>query len=178
MPYRIAEAKAQVLRSWSPIMVHPLLQTENYARAQLSVENYTPERLDELVAARMERQEVIGRAHVTVVIDDLALRRCVGSAQIMAEQCGHLVKMAQRPDISVHVIPEGTNMGLWGGFDLASRGSVVTVCLSAIEDIPSTSEGLVGKTALAFEQLLGAALPRAASLETIRTAEEEWKTRI
>jgi transcriptional regulator with XRE-family HTH domain len=178
MPYRLAEAQARVLRCWSPIIVPAILQTENYARAQLSVENYTPARLDELVAARIERQEVIERAHVTVVFDDLALRRCVGSPTIMTEQCAHLATMAAQPDISVHVIPEGTNMGLWGGFDLASRGAVVTVCLSAIEDIPSTSESLTGKTALAFEQLLGAALPRGASLTTIRTAEEEWKTRI
>jgi hypothetical protein len=32
----------------------------------------------------------------------------LGSAAIMAEQCGHLAIMAERPDIGLHVIPEGT----------------------------------------------------------------------
>jgi transcriptional regulator with XRE-family HTH domain len=178
MPYRLAEAAAAVLRVWSPIVVPAILQTEGYARAQLSVESYTPGRLDELVGARLERQDVIGRAHITAIIDDLVLRRCVGSPAIMAEQCGHLATMGERADTAVHVIPEGTNMGLWGAFDLASRGPVVTVCLSAIEDIPSTSEGLTSKTALAFEQLLGAACPRGMTMSLVRKAEEEWKTRI
>jgi hypothetical protein len=176
MSYKRAEAEANILRCWSPIVIHPLLQTESYARAQLSVESYTSEQLAGLVTARMERQQVIGQAHLTAVIDDMVLRRCVGSPAIMAEQCAHLVAMAERPDIAVHMIPEGTNMGLWGAFDLASRGNSVTVCLSAIEDIPSTSEGLVSKAALAFGQLLGASLPRGASVNHVRTAEETWTT--
>lgn len=180
MPYLLAEAKADMLRYWQPTFIPGLFQTESYARAQLEVESYPRARLDELVAARMERQRVIiGGAHITAIIDDLVLRRCVGSPAIMAEQCAYLATLAEHSDIAFHVVPEGTNMGLWGGFDIASRGnSLVTVCLSAIEDIPSTSEALVGKVTRAFEQLLGAAQSRADSLTQIRTAEEEWKTRI
>jgi len=29
----------------------------------------------------------------------------------MAEQCAHLASMAERPDIALHVVPEGTNVG-------------------------------------------------------------------
>jgi hypothetical protein len=96
----------------------------------------------------------------------------------MAEQCDHLMSMAERADIALHVIPEGTNMGLWGGFDLATRDNVTTVCLTAIEDITSTAGDLVAKTMQAFERMLGAALPRAESLDRVRVAEETWKTQI
>jgi transcriptional regulator with XRE-family HTH domain len=178
MPFRIAEAEADILRYWQPNLVPGVLQTEGYARAVLGVESYTVERLNELVAARMERQTVIGRAHVTAIIDQHVTQRPIGSPAIMAEQCAYLAAMAERADIALHVIPEGTNMGLWGAFDLATRGSLITVCLGAIEDIPSTAGGLVSKTTLAFEELLGAALPRGASLNLIVEAVERWKQQI
>jgi hypothetical protein len=91
---------------------------------------------------------------------------------------GHLADLAERPDIALHVIAEGVNVGLWGAFDIAARDSTVTVRLETIEDIPSTAPDLVGKVTVAFERILGAALPRANSLAIIRTAEERWKTQI
>ncbi|HXL88353.1 MAG TPA: DUF5753 domain-containing protein [Streptosporangiaceae bacterium] len=178
MPYRLAEAKAEVLRCWSPVVVPAILQTDSYARAQLSVENYTPERLEELVTARMERQEVIGRAHVTAVIDEHVLAREIGSPAVMAEQMGYLGDLATRHNVAVYVIPHRVNMGLWGSFEVASGEGTVTVLLWAIEDIPSTAPSLVAKVTQAYEHLLGAALPRGASLETIRTAEEAWKAQM
>jgi transcriptional regulator with XRE-family HTH domain len=178
MPYRQAEAEASILRCWSPLLVPGVLQCESYMRAVLQVEPYTAERLGELVSARLERQSVIGRAYLTVVIDEHVLHRLIGSAAIMAEQCGHLAIMAGRPDIGLHVIPEGTNVGLWGAFDIAARDSAVTVRLETVEDMTSTAPDLVGKVTVAFERILGAALPCAESLALIRTVEEQWKTRI
>jgi transcriptional regulator with XRE-family HTH domain len=178
MPYRQAEAAASTLRCWSPVQVPGLLQTESYARATLAVERYTAERLTELVTARMERQAVIGRAYVTAIVDQHVLERPVGSPTIMVEQCVYLADLAERPDIALHVIPEGTNMGLWGGFDLATRDNTTTVCLTTLEDVTSTAPDLVGKAIQAYERMLGAALPRAESLDRIRVAEETWKTQI
>jgi hypothetical protein len=178
MPYRQAEAEASILRCWSPLLVPGVLQCESYMRAVLQVEPYTAERLGELVSARLERQSVIGRAYLTVIIDEHVLHRLIGSAAIMAEQCGHLAIMAGRPDIGLHVIPEGTNVGLWGAFDIATRDNAVTVRFSALEDMTSTAPDTVGKVTVAFERILGAALPRAESLTLIRTMEEQWKTRI
>jgi len=175
MPYRQAESEADTLRCWSPVQVPGLLQAEPYARAALAVEQYTAERLSELVTARMERQAVIGRAYITAIIDQHVLQRPIGSPAIMTEQWAHLARMAERSDIALHVIPEGTNVGLWGGFDLATRDNVTTVCLTTIEDITSTAGDLVAKTMRAFERMLGAALPRAESLDRVQVAEETWK---
>jgi transcriptional regulator with XRE-family HTH domain len=178
MPYRQAEAEAQTLRCWAPMVIPGLLQVESYARAVLSVESYAPAQLAELVTARLGRQSVIGRAYLTAIIDQQVLNRLIGSPVIMAEQCAHLAATAERPDVAVHMIPDGTNMGLWGAFDLATRDSATTVCLTALEDVTSTAPGLVGKALRAYEQLLGAAMPRAESLDLIRTAEERWKAQI
>lgn len=176
MSYRQAEAQASILRCWSPLLVPGVLQAESYMRAVLSVEPYTAGQLNELVAARLERQAVIGRAYLTAVIDQHVLHRLIGSAAVMAEQCAHLAAMAEHPLVALHVVPQGTNVGLWGAFDIAARDSAVTVRLSTIEDMTSTAPGLIGKITVAFERILGAAVPRVESYELIRTAEEQWKT--
>jgi len=160
------------------VVIPGSLQVESYARAVLSVESYAPARLAELVTARLERQSVIGRAYLTAIIDQHVLNRLIGSPAIMAEQCAHLAAAAERPDVAVHMIPEGTNVGLWGAFDLATRDGTATVCLTALEDVTSAAPGLIAKALRAYEQILGAAMPRAESLDHIRTAEERWKAQI
>jgi transcriptional regulator with XRE-family HTH domain len=177
MPYLAAEAAASVLRYWAPLLLPGVLQTEAYARAVLSVERYTPERLAELVAARMERQQVLGRAYVTAVIDHHVLQRCIGSPAIMAEQCAHLITVAEGPDIALHVVPEGANVGLWGAFGIAARDGMATVNLTTLRDVSSTATDLADEAMQAYERILGAALPRADSLEFVREMESQWKTR-
>jgi hypothetical protein len=116
---------------------------------------------------------------VVVGIDQHVLHRLIGSAAVMAEQCAHLTALAERPDIALHVVPDGTNVGLWGAFDIAARDSTVTVRLETVEDMTSTARGLIGKVTVAFERILGAALPRIPSHELIlKVAEERWKTQI
>ena len=177
MPYLAAESAAKVLRYWAPLLLPGVLQTEAYARAVLSVERYTPERLAELVAARMERQHVLGRAYVTAIIDHHVLQRCMGSPAIMAEQCAHLITVTERPDIALHVVPEGANVGLWGAFGIATRDGMATVNLHTLRDVSSTATDLADEAMQAYELILGAALPRADSLEFVREMESQWKTR-
>ena len=89
---------------------------------------------------------MIGRVYLTVIIDQHVTQRLIGSAAVMAEQCGHLADLAERPDIALHVIAESVNVGLWGAFDIAARDGAVTVRLETIEDIPSTAPALVGRS--------------------------------
>jgi hypothetical protein len=177
MPYLSAESEADTLRCWSPLLLPGLVQTEPYARAVLSVEPYTSERLAELLAARIERQQVLGRAYLTAIIDAHVLQRCIGSPAIMAEQCAHLLTLASRADIALHVVPEGTNVGLWGAFDIAARENVFTVRFETLEDVTGRAPETVNKAMQAYERILGAALPRAESLDFTREMESQWKTR-
>jgi hypothetical protein len=160
------------------MLVPGLLQCESYARAVLAVERHPPAQLEELVSARLERQQVIGRAMVTAVMDEHVIHRLIGSPAIMSEQCGWLATLGERPDVAVHIVPEGTNLGLWGAFDVATKDGTVTVRLSALEDVTSTAEHLSIKAVQAFDKILGAALPIAGSLDLIKASEEQWKARI
>lgn len=178
MSYRQAEAQAHTLRCWAPIVVPGIAQTPGYMRALFEDEGHLLDRIDELAAARLERQSVIGHVHVTMIIGQHVLYRLVRSPAVMAEQCGYLANVAERSGVAVHVLPDGVNMGVWGAFDIATGDSTTTVCLTALEDVTSTAHGLVVKALRAYEQILGAALPRAESLDLIRTAEGQWKAQI
>jgi transcriptional regulator with XRE-family HTH domain len=84
----IAEAKALSLRYWQPIIVPGLFQTADYARALLSHGNETGEAVDALVTARLARRTIFDKPEppsVTVVLDELVLRREIGSPEIMYE---------------------------------------------------------------------------------------------
>jgi hypothetical protein len=177
MPYEHEESKAHTIRCFSPLQVPGLLQAESYARETLSVDRYTPERLAELVKARMARKDVLERACITAIIDEHVLRRCIGSPAVMGEQCGYVVSLAaEHPNFALHVVPEGVNTGLGGGFSMATRGGLTIVALTtAVRDITSTAEDVVTEAVQRFERLLGAALPCEESLDCARAMEEKWK---
>jgi transcriptional regulator with XRE-family HTH domain len=177
MSYKRAESEAHTLRCWQPTVFPGLIQCENYARTLFDRGGYPVNRIDELVAARMERQEVIGQAHLTTIIDEMVLRRCVGSPAIMAEQCAYVAAMTERREITLHVLPEGMNIGTGGGLDIAAGNQGTTVCLTTgLDDVTSTAPDVVARAVQTFERVLGAALPVSGSLTSIRTAEETWKT--
>jgi transcriptional regulator with XRE-family HTH domain len=178
VPYVVAERNATTIRCWSPLLCPGLFQCEAYARAVLSVEPYAAERLDELVAARLERQQVIERASITAIIDAHAVQRCIGLPAIMAEQCAHLAELASKPNIALHVVPEGMNLGLWGAFDIAASDGTYTVRLETMRDVTSTAPDMVSEAMQAYERILGAATNRADSLNFVRGMEDQWKQQI
>ena len=178
MSYRHAESAARILRYWSPIVIPGIAQTPAYMRALFEDEGHVLGRIEELAAARLERQALIGQVPVTMIIGEHVLYRLVRSPAVMAEQCGYLASVAERPGVALHVLPDGVNMGVWGAFDIAAGDSTATVRMSGIEDATSTDRDLVSKAAVAFERILGAALPRPGSLALIRSAEGQWKTQL
>ena len=119
------EDRAASLRSWTPGIVDGLLQTEDYARALISVQ---PAVTDEVAASRLanriERQRrVMTRADplsVWFVVDEAALfYRCVGSPEIMVGQMRHLLSMAALPLVTVQVIPAVAHPANASGFLVA-----------------------------------------------------------
>jgi transcriptional regulator with XRE-family HTH domain len=104
------EDKAVTLRAWSPGVLQGLLQTEGYARALLStVPGVNTEIVAARLANRMERQRrVLFRddpPSIWFVLDELSLYRCVGSAELMAEQLRHLADVAALPHVTMQVLP-------------------------------------------------------------------------
>lgn len=176
MPYLSAEAEATYLRFWGPFVIPGLLQTEGYARALLSVEPWTPEQLAELVRIRMERQKVIGKARIIAVIEHGVLLRCIGSPAIMAEQCAHVVELAESQKIRLHIVPEGANIGLGGAHAIVTKNTSSLVSLTTtIRDITSTAPDVVEGTLGVFDAVLGMALAPVPSLEYIKERQAVWK---
>jgi hypothetical protein len=108
------EEKATSLHVWSPGIVHGLLQTEDYARALISVQpTVTAEITRARLANRMERQRrVIARddpPSAWFVVDELALYRLVGSTEIMAGQMRQLLAVAALPRVTLTVMPAATH---------------------------------------------------------------------
>lgn len=179
MPYLTAEQAATLLRCWGIPVIPGLAQTEAYMREILSVYPHTPERLTELVLSRLERQKVLDRTRAVMAIDVSVLSRCLGSPQVMADQMAHLVALAKRPNVSMHVVPEGANTGVWAPLEIASNGSDTTVCLTTgLDDVTSTAAAQIDNAVQAFERIIGDAMPLRESLDCLCGFEAKWKDQI
>jgi hypothetical protein len=163
-------------------LVPGLLQTPEYAHAVLRTRvGATEDEIDQLVAARMERQTILDRDEpplLWVMIDEGVMRRPVGGPEVMSHQVEHLVDMAERPSVVIQVIPSrvGAHEGLAGAFviaDFASSPSIVyleTALTGLVVERPED----VSAVMLRYETLKTEALPRAASLELLREVAKTW----
>ncbi|MGW0737124.1 Scr1 family TA system antitoxin-like transcriptional regulator [Streptomyces sp. NPDC002851] len=122
------EQKALTISSYQTMAVDGLFQTEEYAHSQISG-NFPPlkaERVDELVAARMERKSLFDRepvAWLELILDEAVLKRGIGSREIMRRQLHHLVECSERQNVVVQVLPlcqgfNGKNSGTPGPMKL------------------------------------------------------------
>jgi transcriptional regulator with XRE-family HTH domain len=111
------ERKAAEIREYESYQIPGLLQTEDYARAVMSVgrPKQSSEEIERAVALRMTRQEILEprdglpvdqmqTPRYWAIIDESALQRTVGSAEIMRVQHEHLVEMAQQAYVTIQII--------------------------------------------------------------------------
>ncbi|MEU8259765.1 helix-turn-helix transcriptional regulator [Micromonospora sp. NPDC048999] len=176
VPWRGYEQQATRLRAFEACLVPGLLQTEDYARAVISTGGlHPPTVVDELVAVRLERQQLLHRdqpPHCVLLLDETAVRRPVGGPAVLDGQLGRLLEVAELPAVRLHVIPlaVGEHAGLGGGFVLAELpdGERVLYLENAarghVVDDPET----VGLIERKWDSLLGEALSTGASLDLIR----------
>jgi transcriptional regulator with XRE-family HTH domain len=180
------EAMAHDLYVYQHSVFPGLLQTEGYIRAVFeTLPDITADEIDRRVSARLSRQEVIHRANprpprVWALIDEAALRRPVGGADVMYEQCLHALEVSRLPHVSLAVVPytAGGHIGLSGACDIVERDGVPRVVY--LDDLAdgraSEDQELVRRVALRFRSLQHEALPGEASRDMIeRLAKELWK---
>lgn len=101
-----------------------LFQTCEYAYEVLKA-GRTPEETEQLVATRLSRQQILEEEdppRVVVVFDEGAIRRPIGGAGLMRHQVEHLIRLAERPAITMQIVPtaRGAYAGLMGAFTLLS----------------------------------------------------------
>jgi transcriptional regulator with XRE-family HTH domain len=104
------EAEAVGIKYYQTAIVPGLVQTPDYARAmhEVSVPQIAPERIDQLIEARLKRQQILSRdapVRLEVVLDEAVLHRLVGGPMVMREQLGRLVEVSKQPNVTIQIIP-------------------------------------------------------------------------
>jgi transcriptional regulator with XRE-family HTH domain len=120
------EAGASELFVFEPLMVHGLLQTEDYARTVIAASSaeLSPGQVEQRVEIRARRQDLLSRPddplRLWVVLHEAALRTLVGDGAAMGDQLGYLLEMAKLAKVSIQVIPftAGAHAGITGGFTI------------------------------------------------------------
>src|SRR5436190_2298585 len=128
-PFAQHEAEATALRTFELVLVPGLLQTPEYARAVLRTRvGASEDEIDQLVAARMERQAILDRDEpplLWVMIDEGVVRGPVGSSGVLGHHVERLAAMAERRNVVIQVIPSsgGAHVALAGAFRIAHIAS-------------------------------------------------------
>ncbi|GAA2892761.1 helix-turn-helix domain-containing protein [Nonomuraea rubra] len=104
------EEAAVRIRTYEVQFVPGLLQTKEYARAVVTAgaAGIGAEEIARRVDLRLERQRMLDRPDGPVfwaVIDEAALRRPIGGAEVMRAQIEHLIDLMRQPNITIQVMP-------------------------------------------------------------------------
>ncbi|MEU3786258.1 helix-turn-helix transcriptional regulator [Streptomyces sp900129855] len=129
------EADAVELCAYNNSVIHGLLQTKEYARAVLGARRppFTDDQLEQLVAARVARQEIVNdttaRPVFSFVQCESTLRRPIGGKMVMRAQLERLLAVADFRNVDLQVLPLGheENSGLDGPFRLLRLTDGTTV---------------------------------------------------
>ncbi|MFF8367821.1 Scr1 family TA system antitoxin-like transcriptional regulator [Streptomyces lydicus] len=175
------EERATVIREYTPQLVPGLLQTGGYARAQFVMHNpkAAPEKIEELLTARMGRQALLlaePSPDYSVILDEAVLRRAYGGPAVMRDQLSRLVDYALTPTSYIQVLPfnhgghalVGGSLSLWtleNGQQVAYEESITTGTL--LED-----KTIVSGRVRAYDLLSASALSPAESADFIRSVME------
>jgi transcriptional regulator with XRE-family HTH domain len=170
------EAKATVVYQYSAHTAPGLLQTEAYAREQLSTARPRDEHaLDEQVAARLGRQQVVWRDEppdFRGVLDESVLHRKLRNPQNWQDQLAHLLDTAERSYVTLQVLPfsAGLQHLLGGSLTILwlPDGRSVAYSESSAHGELFEDPGEVERLRLSYDRLRDAALPPQESIALIR----------
>ncbi len=103
------EQAATIIRCHEAQFVPGLLQTEDYAHTVIDLgQAGDADEVEQRVALRMQRHQLLDAPKAPefwAVIDEAVLRRNIGGRAVMSEQLDHLLKVSERPNITVQVVP-------------------------------------------------------------------------
>lgn len=174
--YVAHENEATEIRTFQPLYIPGLLQTEGYMWATAPKGEASEER----IARRLARREVLAGegagAHFFAVVDHAVLLRKIGEPAMMREQLGYLLEIAELPCVHLQAvrIEDGWYYGLDGALVVltkADRSRVGYVEAQfggrLIENPPE-----VARLGIRFDEIRGQALSEAATRDLIRQTME------
>lgn len=172
------EDKSATLRAWTPSIIDGLVQTEDYARAQIATETGIDDREREArLQARTARQKrVLGRPsppRLTLLVDESALYRLVGSPAVMAAQLRYLLEVSARPNVVLQVVPEVGHDSLASAYLIADDAVwAENVVTGAVYVAPET----VTAAEVRFDSLRSECIRRSESAALIERQVQAWTT--
>jgi transcriptional regulator with XRE-family HTH domain len=103
------EEAATSIRVYEPQLIPGLLQTPQYTAAVLTVCDIPLGEAERHVILRKERQRRFaeGRLKLWAIVEETALRRPVGSTEILLDQLRYLLSLTGRPNLTLQVIRDG-----------------------------------------------------------------------
>lgn len=178
-----AERLATTIREYAPLLIPGLLQTEAYARAVFRAyqPTATEDVIDELVAARLERAQLLTDPTTPllwVVLDEAILRRRVGGPGVMAEALRHVTGLVRQHRIIAQVLPfsAGAHMALTGSLklmrfpDAPALAYLQGLGTGQLQDDPAT----LNHYELTYDLVAASALSPEASLALIESVAEDY----
>lgn len=109
------EAEAIRIKDFDTAVIPGLLQTTDYARAlhraplpDPGKPEMTDEVIEQRVESRLRRQQLLDQAQhpfeLWAILDEAALRRVVGSPEVMCKQIRHVIEMSSMPNVKIQII--------------------------------------------------------------------------
>jgi transcriptional regulator with XRE-family HTH domain len=180
------EHEATAVAVWHVEVVPGLLQTEDYARHVISsysrVEPIAPGMIGRMVRVRVRRQQVLDRhgLQLSVVLDESILKRRIGNASVMYEQLQRLAREADRPNLTLQILPlEAEHTVVGESFVIFGFGTDTDAMLQDVVSTEAMRSGFIleGEREtylhrIAFHALTEASLDPAASKALILEAAE------
>ncbi|WP_026468758.1 helix-turn-helix domain-containing protein [Amycolatopsis balhimycina] len=185
-PLLSLESGLVAMRDFQNQLIHGLLQTSDYARAlilSMSAEQYTAGELEQRVAARIARQQVITKTDAPdlhFILDEFVLHRIVGDTDVMYGQLRKLLAMTEKPNVTIQILPKvsGGGPGLFGPFSLLTLPDPIPD-IGYFEGPPGTfyieDRERVRSWTLRFGMLTQQALTGERSAEAIAEALEQYR---
>ena len=175
------EAEAAGVRNYESLFIPGLLQTEDYARAVIrgGLPMASDQEIEDRVRARIERQQVLSKdmpLKLWAIVDEAALRRVVGGAQVMRDQLAHLADAVKASNLTFQVIPfdAGAHPGMPGAFVLMDFSDPMDTDLIYIDsmagDLFLEADVDVRRYSLIFDNLRAVALSPDASATLLADA--------
>jgi len=103
------EEAATSIRIYEPQFIPGLLQTPRYTAAVLAMCDIPIGEAERHVILRKERQRRFteGRVKLWAIIEETALRRPIGSKEILLDQLQYLLSLTDRSNLTLQIIPFG-----------------------------------------------------------------------
>ncbi|MFF0494173.1 Scr1 family TA system antitoxin-like transcriptional regulator [Nocardia sp. NPDC004068] len=108
-PYTVVEGAANRLTIWAVIVLPAIVRTPDYTRAMTWTlhPNEPTDQNEERIQRALKQQRSLDDPDLTVeiILSEAALREEWGGSAVMAEQRRHLAEIAQRPNVTIRVVP-------------------------------------------------------------------------